>query len=114
VNDRLGHLAGDRLLRACARVLASSSRATDFVARIGGDEFAVLLRYSDADSARAWCERVQVALREADTSGPPLTVSSGFACAPPLPSVAAACREADARMYAARARRRGLASADAS
>jgi diguanylate cyclase (GGDEF)-like protein/putative nucleotidyltransferase with HDIG domain len=106
VNDRYGHLAGDGLLRTCARILAANSRATDFVARIGGDEFGVLLRYSDAESAGAWCRRVHEALREADSSGPPLAVSSGFACAPPMPSVTAACAQADAQMYAARADRR--------
>ena len=70
VNDRYGHLAGDGLLRTCARILAANSRATDFVARIGGDEFGVLLRYSDEDSAQAWCDRVQHALREADSPWP--------------------------------------------
>ena len=102
VNDQLGHLAGDSLLRACARILASNSRSTDFVARIGGDEFGVLLRYSDEASARAWCERVHAALRE-ERSGPALSVSAGFACAPPLQSIASACAHADAQMYAARA-----------
>jgi len=107
VNDRYGHLAGDGLLRTCARVLAANSRATDFVARIGGDEFGVLLRYSDEESAQAWCDRVQQALREADSPGPSLAVSSGFACTPPMPSVASACAQADAQMYTARAARRG-------
>jgi diguanylate cyclase (GGDEF)-like protein/putative nucleotidyltransferase with HDIG domain len=110
VNDRFGHLAGDQLLRTCARILASNSRATDFVARIGGDEFGVLLRYSDENSARAWCERVHEAVRESDTAGPPMSVSAGYACAPPLPTVALACERADAQMYAARAERRALAS----
>jgi diguanylate cyclase (GGDEF)-like protein len=110
VNDRSGHLAGDALLRRCARILAANSRATDFVARIGGDEFGVLLRYSDEASARAWCERVEQALRESDDSGPPLSVSAGYACAQQS-SLGAACAQADAHMYAARAARRGPASA---
>ncbi|HEV7364054.1 MAG TPA: HD domain-containing phosphohydrolase [Solirubrobacteraceae bacterium] len=110
VNDRFGHLAGDALLRTCARILASNSRATDFVARIGGDEFGVLLRYSDENSARAWCERVHRAVRESHGSGPPMSVSAGYACAPPQPSVASACEQADAQMYAARAERRAAAS----
>ena len=114
VNDRFGHLAGDALLRSCARVLAATSRATDFVARIGGDEFGVLLRYSDENSARAWCERVHEAVREsvheAEGAGPPMSVSAGYACAPPQPSVASAWEQADAQMYAARAARRTAAS----
>ena len=43
VNDRLGHLAGDAAIRRTGELLASSIRTTDFVGRIGGDEFAVLL-----------------------------------------------------------------------
>ena len=67
----------------------------------------MLLRYSDEESAQAWCDRVQQALREADSPGPSLAVSSGFACTPPMPSVASACAQADAQMYTARAARRG-------
>jgi diguanylate cyclase (GGDEF)-like protein len=80
------------------------------VARIGGDEFGVLLRYSDENSARAWCERVHQAVRESHGSGPPMSVSAGYACAPPQPSVASACEQADTQMYAARAERRAAAS----
>jgi diguanylate cyclase (GGDEF)-like protein len=109
VNDQFGHIAGDALLRTCARILAANSRATDFVARIGGDEFGVLLRYSDENSARAWCERVHNAVRESQGSGPPMSLSAGYACAPPQSSVAAACVRADAQMYAARAERRAAA-----
>ena len=43
VNDRLGHAAGDRVLRAFAAAAADSVRESDLVARIGGDEFAVLV-----------------------------------------------------------------------
>jgi diguanylate cyclase len=43
INDRLGHEAGDRLLRAVAELLGRNKRATDFVARLGGEEFVLLL-----------------------------------------------------------------------
>ena len=56
VNDGDGHAAGDELLRACARLLADNTRATDIVARIGGDEFGAILRHSDEQQGAAWCE----------------------------------------------------------
>ncbi len=49
INDRLGHLAGDRVLRFVAGLLSSSVRRTDYVARLGGDEFAVVLTNSTSE-----------------------------------------------------------------
>ena len=51
VNDTHGHHAGDKALKETARVLASVFRATDTAARMGGDEFAVLLPETDSESA---------------------------------------------------------------
>ena len=58
VNDGRGHAVGDELLRAFASILDRTARSQDLVARIGGDEFAVLLRDCDGVGAKAWCERV--------------------------------------------------------
>ncbi|MDQ3805871.1 MAG: GGDEF domain-containing protein, partial [Acidobacteriota bacterium] len=52
VNDRLGHSAGDRLLKTVADTLKQDVRDIDVVARLGGDEFAVLLPETDAEAAR--------------------------------------------------------------
>ena len=107
VNDAGGHGAGDELLRRAGTVLSESVRATDFVARIGGDEFGVLLRYSDEEDAAVWCRRLLDAVEVAQSSGAPqLACSLGFAAVPPSGTLAEALAEADRRMYAAKAAKR--------
>jgi diguanylate cyclase (GGDEF)-like protein len=61
-NETHGHDVGDQLLRRVAELVASSVGEDDLVARIGGDEFAVLLRHADELRAAAVCERVLGAL----------------------------------------------------
>jgi diguanylate cyclase (GGDEF)-like protein len=64
INDRYGHLAGDAALAAMAQVLGHESRDTDLAARIGGEEFALILPETSAADARAVAERIRRSLAE--------------------------------------------------
>src|SRR6185437_12638615 len=60
VNDDWGHIVGDRVLANLARILATESRGIDVVARLGGEEFVVLMPGGDATGAQAFVERVRL------------------------------------------------------
>jgi diguanylate cyclase (GGDEF)-like protein len=78
VNDQLGHAAGDKVLVTVARILRSQIRRTDLAARIGGDEFAVLLTESNEQSGVCVAAKVRSALAEAAAEmGACVTVSIG-------------------------------------
>lgn len=87
VNDRYGHLVGDDVLRRLADLLRANVRPTDVVARIGGEEFVVLLPGASADDAVALSHRLCEAVRDADwqdlTPGCSPTVSAGVAARVP-------------------------------
>ena len=107
INDGLGHEYGDALLRAAAQRLRGCIADTDTVARIGGDEFVVLLPTSTANAAEAAAERIRGALCtpfELDGAELSLDVSIGIAIAEPgeVLSRAELLRAADLAMYAAK------------
>jgi diguanylate cyclase (GGDEF)-like protein/PAS domain S-box-containing protein len=81
VNDTLGHDQGDRLLAAAARVIRDSFREGDLAARIGGDEFAVVLPNTTESAVENACQRIQEGVDTYNTATPelPLSISVGFA-----------------------------------
>jgi diguanylate cyclase (GGDEF)-like protein len=83
-NDACGHPAGDALLAALARTLATATRDGDRLYRYGGDEFAAILPGADRQAAHEVAERIRQAVTELSeaTGGPHVTISVGVACYP--------------------------------
>lgn len=111
VNDQLGHPVGDMVLRQFGAILRQHVRADDLPARIGGEEFAVLLPETDLDHARDYAERLRetVAAASFDTAGQQLqvTVSIGLALiAEGRDSVGTLMRSADRGLYRAKSQGR--------
>ncbi len=100
-NDEEGHAAGDRLLRRTAAVLRTVFRAEDVVARIGGDEFCVVLPGVGENDRRRAVERTR---RAADVEG--VEMSLGGATATETRGLQRALQEADQAMYADKVSRR--------
>jgi diguanylate cyclase (GGDEF)-like protein/PAS domain S-box-containing protein len=81
VNDTAGHQAGDNVIREIAEMLRARARVSDAVARLSGDEFAVLLPQTDRDGAIRFAEDLRREVRlQSTASGPePVTISIGVA-----------------------------------
>ena len=77
-NDEFGHPAGDDALRTIAENLKESMRMSDFVARIGGDEFVIILPGTTRESAWVLAERCRKTLESATWPERPITVSIGI------------------------------------
>lgn len=114
LNDTAGHVAGDAALRRFAQILQSAVRIGDLVARIGGDEFVVLLRSVGSAAATPVLQRIIDAV-QTDVTLHPMTVSAGLAMrSDRLFDLHALVRAADAAMYEAKrlGRNRLCAAAD--
>jgi diguanylate cyclase (GGDEF)-like protein len=112
VNDELGHSQGDRLIQAAARNIAVSLRQGDMVARVGGDEFAVLLSDVSQEDCRKLQERIQGAVGGFNQQSQDLTLSVSIGCAlwsqgEPM-DLQQVFKQADDRMFEDKVRKRGL------
>ena len=106
LNDAHGHAAGDAALNHVAQLLRAELRAGDLVARIGGDEFAILAEPVDADAAALKGAALHALARSGrfEWNGVtiPLSISIGITMIAADDSVDALLARADARMYAAK------------
>ncbi|MFW5906092.1 MAG: diguanylate cyclase, partial [Desulfobia sp.] len=109
INDTLGHQAGDELLKHTADILRNTFRSSDIIARVGGDEFAVLVPNADRSILERMVRRLRDSVEEYNNqeAGIPLSLSIGFS----LSSEGAAdmqelFREADNRMYREKTQRK--------
>ena len=108
VNDRFGHRTGDDVLRALSRVLRGGLRDVDLPARLGGEEFALLLPETDLAGAEGLAERLRGELAELELSDPhggklAVTASFGVAVYPEAHSGDELLSTADTALYRAKA-----------
>lgn len=107
LNDTLGHAAGDAALKHIARVLKEAVRDGDLVARIGGEEFAILLPHAQLREGWEVAERIRDSIAQTtwhwSGTAYPLTVSCGVASYPePIADVLSLPAAADAALYRAK------------
>jgi diguanylate cyclase (GGDEF)-like protein len=103
INDTFGHRAGDEALIQVANLLASGVRHSDVVARIGGDEFGILLESSDEDAAHETATRLVNQISDCDFmhdgEALPLSVAIGVGMIDALDTPDAIMERADEAMY---------------
>ncbi len=116
MNDRFGHLAGDRILCTVAQVLLNMLRPTDLVARYGGEEFALCLPETPIKGAWVIAERLRKAISNTPTPFeegkllPAVNISLGIAAMQPGQSLDALLSAADNALYRAKSNGRNCIS----
>ncbi len=112
VNDRYGHLTGDRVLQRVSEVMSANVRSEDFLARLGGDEFLLLLRHADHEVASRRAEAVAASVGGMEWHGAleGLRVSLSYGVAVgDISGVLELTHEADTALHRAKFARRATA-----
>lgn len=114
VNDTKGHHEGDRVLRSVATMIRTCTRNSDLAARMGGDEFLLLLPETGPSEARLMLDRLRVLLEQtlSHTPGPVTASIGGVVFVTVQDSVDTMVQEADRRLYAAKAKGKGRVQLD--
>jgi len=102
INDTQGHAAGDEQLRISAQVIRNAFRPEDMMARIGGDEFVILLPETNASNTLKVIERIQHVIQEYNHQNPhenPLSFAIGFSTNEATMNLRDVLRNADHDMY---------------
>jgi len=104
VNDAHGHSVGDRVLKQVVNRVTSALRPSDLVARMGGDEFAVVMPETDLDAALQVAERLRGRIAETPVEGVAVTVSIGVTASRPdvEEELEVTLQRADAAVYEAK------------
>ena len=111
INDSFGHLEGNKILRKVATVLKSNCRETDYVARMGGDEFVVVLQGVDLEHADSTIERIRNAVADSgreEYGDAVYTLSVGAAELAPGVRAEELLAEADRKMYKEKRRQKRM------
>jgi diguanylate cyclase len=109
VNDAYGHPVGDKILATVATVIRSNVRKDCFVARTGGEEFAIIIEGNTADEIYQACERIRIALEttpfknsKTGVNYGPITISLGFAMAADAEDAGELYAKSDVALYCAK------------
>ncbi|NPU90334.1 MAG: GGDEF domain-containing protein [Gammaproteobacteria bacterium] len=107
INDSMGHLRGDKVLKLVAREVSRRVRSEDFVARYGGEEFIIIMPETDLQSAVAAAEKVRLAVAECpfnfNNERIPVTASFGVATFQDKDEIESCFERADKALYRAKA-----------
>ncbi|SMB91698.1 PAS domain S-box-containing protein/diguanylate cyclase (GGDEF) domain-containing protein [Desulfonispora thiosulfatigenes DSM 11270] len=108
INDTIGHLAGDMVLKTAVNIINKSIRKQDFLARIGGDEFSILVTEANHEIMEKIIRNILENLNVYNTNYPqiPLSISLGYAISGMEKSIESTIKEADNYLYRQKTKQR--------